>query len=186
MAVTSRQLLEPTPAKTGAQLVGIVRALREFVLRPLALSWLVFEGVWALFQAFLRWPAPEAQVWLMDLALVYLVARQLMRGATVGRALVVIGGMFLWAPYLYATASLNRSCGTHAVTVGFEAMALVIIKTVILVSAVVSRMWRRARDGAEVETSGRAERNSLNAQGSTQTLPAHVNGAAQPPSHEGR
>ena len=148
-------------------MVGILRALRERVLQPLALSWLVFEGIWALSQTFVRWPHPEAQVWLMDLALVYLVARQLTGGATVGRSLVVIGGMLLWAPNLYATASLNRFCGTHAVTVGFEAKALVIIKAVILVSAVVSRL-------------------RSNAHGSTQTLPAHVRGVAQPPSHEGR
>lgn len=136
------------------------------MLRPLALTWLVFEGVWALVQAFVRWPEPEAQIWLMDLGVIYLVARQLMGGATVGRALVVIGGMLLWAPNLYA-ASLNRICGTHALTVGFEAKALVIIKTVILVSAVVSRLRGSAH-------------------GSTQTLPAHVRGAAQPPSQDGR
>jgi hypothetical protein len=107
------------------------------MLRWLALSWLVFEGGWALFRAFVSWPAPVAQVWLMDLGVIYLVARQLPGGATVGRALVVGVGMFLWAPALYVMAFMS-TCGTHALTVGFQAVALVIMKTVILSAA----LWR--------------------------------------------
>ncbi|MBL8920518.1 MAG: hypothetical protein JNJ54_16765 [Myxococcaceae bacterium] len=121
------------------------------MLRPVALAWLLFEGAWALFMGLTRWSTPEGPVWLMDVGLVYLVARLLLQGATPGRALLLVVGMFVWAVTLFI---VTPGCFTRAWLVGQQAAGLVAVKAVMLLSAACWRAWRNARRRARVQTSG--------------------------------
>lgn len=83
----------------------------------------------------------------MNLGILYLVARLLTAGATFGRALVVSVGMSFWAPSLFAMATVGRVCGTHSLLVAQQATALVCIKAVMLLCAVLCPVWRMRSTG---------------------------------------
>lgn len=110
------------------------------MLRFLAFAWLVLEAAWVLFQSVMQWPDPEAQLWLTDLGIVYLVARLLPR-ATPGRVAFVAFGMLVWVPNLVATASTNRECGTHALMVSQQALVLFAVKAVLITGAALQRLY---------------------------------------------
>lgn len=110
------------------------------MLRFVALAWLVLEAIWVVFQSVMQWPDPESQLWLMDLGIVYLVARLLPR-ATLGRVALVGFGMLVWVPNLYATASTNHQCGTHGHAVSQQAVVLVAVKLVLITAAALRRLY---------------------------------------------
>ncbi len=110
------------------------------MLRFFALAWLGLEAAWVLFQSVILWPDPEAQLWLMDLGIISLVAR-LLPNATLGRVALVVFGMLVWVPNLYTTASTNHQCGTHALAVSQQAVVLVAIKLVMVIGAALRRLY---------------------------------------------
>jgi hypothetical protein len=123
------------------------------VLRTVSRGWLMLETGWVLLQAIVQWPRPEAHVWLMDLGFIFLVARTAERAPTVGRASLLAAGMFVWPPLLWAMATTtNRVCATHAWTMSEFAKYLIIVKVVLLFTAVGKRWWSQVTRRATDET----------------------------------
>jgi len=96
--------------------------------------------VWAFAQGFSKWSAPDGQVVLMDLGIVYLLGRSLISGTTVGRAMFIGGAMFFWLPILEAATHVGRSCGTYAAFMVLQAEVSVAINAAILIIALVARL----------------------------------------------
>lgn len=90
--------------------------------------------------SFAKWSAPDGQLVLMDLGIVYLLGRSILSGTTFGRAIIIGGAMFFWLPNLYAATHVGRSCGTYSAFMMQQAEVVVVIKAAILIIALTARL----------------------------------------------